>query len=142
MLSRSILPTNPRKNKGLRNELLVLADGFLEPLPRGEGRDGLGVDADFLAVERAASGARLALARQEGAEADHGDALALGDVGDDGVEHRVHRLARRALADVSRFRGDFDQFGLGHDAWHALLPPFRPSYPNRNRNSTRQRRAP
>src|SRR5258706_13632404 len=106
-----------------RNLQLVPVDGFLEALARGKGRDGLGVDADLLAVERAASGARLAPARQEGAEADHGDALALGDVGDDGVEHRVHRFACGRLADVARLRGDFDQVGFGHDVWHALALP-------------------
>src|ERR1041385_8645343 len=101
---------------------LVLGNSFLEPLPGGERRDGLGIDADFLAVERAAPRPRLALARQEGAESDHGPAFALGDVGHDRVEPRIDRLARRRLAGVAGFRGDLHQIGFRYDVWHALSP--------------------
>src|SRR5829696_4164405 len=52
-------------------------DSLLEALAGGKRRQSLRVDLDLFAVQRAASRARLALARQESAEADHGDALAL-----------------------------------------------------------------
>src|SRR5687768_11657650 len=94
---RGILLANAPKNKGLRPKLLVLVDRFLEPLAGSEGRDGLRVDLDLLAVHRAAARARLAGTRKEGAEADHGDALALRHVGDDRFEHRVDRFACRNL---------------------------------------------
>src|ERR1700675_4085988 len=82
----------PGKNKGMRKKPLILVDGFLEALPRGKSRQGFGGNPDLLAVGRAASGARLALARQESAESHHGDALSLGDVLDDRLEQRVHGL--------------------------------------------------
>src|SRR5205823_6025094 len=108
---QQILPSlpmlcNAQKNKGLRIAApagvdALLVDGFLEALPRGEGRDGLGGNLDLLAAGGAAPGPRLSLSRQEGAEADDGDALAARDVGDDRVEHRVDRLARRRFAEIA-----------------------------------------
>src|SRR4029077_19914174 len=86
---QSILPSPPRLGNALKNKVLhgtaesVLVDGLLEALAGGESRNGLGVDLDLLAVRRAAAGARLARARQESAEADHGDALTLGHVVDE-----------------------------------------------------------
>jgi hypothetical protein len=76
-------------------------------------------------TDRAAPGARLASARQEGAEAHHGDALALRHVAHDRVEHRIHRFACRYPADVSRFCRNLDQIGLGDHVWHALSPLLR-----------------
>src|SRR6478672_9769950 len=93
---RGILPSPQRLGNALQNKALpptanlVFSYGFLEALARGERRDGLGVDLYFLAVGRAAAAARLARARQESAEADHGDALALRHVVHDRLEHRVH----------------------------------------------------
>src|SRR5690349_561766 len=100
----------------------AVADGVLESLPGGKCGHSLGGDLDLLAVHRAAARARLALARQEGAEADHGDALALGDVVDDRIEDRVYRFAGRELADVAGARRGNDQIRLGYYGRHALSP--------------------
>src|SRR5688500_10420249 len=108
----------------LRSFPSVLVDRVPETLPCGERRDRLGVYLDLLAVDGAAPGARLAPARQEGAEADHGDALSLGDVGDDGVEHGVHRFARRRLAEVAGLCRSLDQVRFGYHVWHAISPFF------------------
>src|SRR6185369_9621132 len=96
--------------------------GVLEALPGRECGHGLGVDLDFLAVGRAAAGARLALARQEGAEPDHGDAVALGDAGDDRIEHRVDRFSRRGLAQIPCARRSMNKIRLRNDSWHARSP--------------------
>src|SRR5687768_18561404 len=125
--SRGILPSlpalcNARENNALRAQPLILVDRFLEALAGGERRDGLGGDLDLLAVHRAAPGARLARARQEGAEADQRDALAFRDVLDDLLEYRVHHFSCGRFADVSGLRRDLDQIGLGDHVWHALSP--------------------
>src|SRR5512147_2017220 len=85
------------------------------------------MDADFLAVGRAAARARLALARQERAEPDHGDAVALGHARHDRVEHGVDGLARGGLAQVSGARRGMNEIGLRHYGWHALSPSRRAS---------------
>src|SRR4051812_27018603 len=109
MLPDSAYPASawqsPEK-QGNAAKTLLLVDGLLEPLAGGESGQRLGVDLDLLAVLRTAAGARLALARQEGAEADHGDPLALRHVLDDCVEQRVHGFARRRLADIAGFGRD------------------------------------
>src|SRR5688500_13883001 len=104
----------------------LLADGLLEALAGGEGRDRLRGDIDLLAVHRTAPSPRLPGPRKQGAEADHGDALALRHVRDDGFEHRIHRFACCDLADVPRFCRNLDQIGLGHHVWHAFSPAFIP----------------
>src|SRR5437879_9998438 len=143
---------NAQKNKGLRvaapgRERSLLVDGFLEALPCGEGRDGLGGNLDLLTAGGAAPGPRLSLTRQEGAEADDGDALAARDVGDDRFEHRVDRVARRRFAEIAGLRRNLDQIRLGDHVWHvlSLFPPAvrqaseRASYPNRAPNTTHRR---
>src|SRR5947207_12923738 len=78
-------------------ENLGLVDGLLEALAGSERGQRLRRDADLFAVHGTSAGARLAPARQEGAEAHDRHALSLGDILDDGVEHRIHRLARGRL---------------------------------------------
>src|SRR5262245_13947603 len=99
---------NPReKTRNCRpNFDLLFVYGFLEALPGRERRECLRRDLDFLAVDRASAGARLALARQERAEADYGDPLSLRDVVHDGVEDRIDRLTRGCLAYIAGFGGD------------------------------------
>src|SRR6476661_9193743 len=94
--------------------------GLLETLSGGESRYRLRGDPDLLAGRRTAARTRLALAREEGAEADYGDALALGDVFHDRIEHRVDRLPCRRLADIAGFCRNLDQVLFGYHMWHAL----------------------
>src|SRR6185436_11914707 len=109
MSGLSIKPPIYEKTRGCgRNLQLVFADRFLEPLAGGESGNGLGRDLDLLTVHRAATGPRLALARQEGAEADQGDALAFRHVVHDRLEYRVHHFVGRDLADISGFSRDLD----------------------------------
>src|SRR6476469_9551853 len=114
-----------------------LIDGLLEPLAGGEGGQGLRVDLDLLAVERAAARARLALARQECPEAHHRDPLSLCHVLDDRVEHRVHRFSGCRFAEIARFGRDLHEIGLGDDMWHSLPPRLTcvASYPNHFRKT-------
>src|SRR2546429_7692785 len=65
-----------------RRKRSLLVDSFLEALPRGEGRDGLGGNLDLLAAGGAAPGPRLSFSRQKGAESGYRDALARPRVGD------------------------------------------------------------
>src|SRR5439155_47577 len=109
--------------KELGKEPLRLVDRLLEALASGESGERLRADPDLLAVDGTPAGARLALARQERAEADHGDALAFGDVLDDRIEHGVHRFARHGPAQVSRLRCDLDEIRLRDDVSHRLLSP-------------------
>src|SRR5438105_2343921 len=104
--------------------LRCFVDRLLEPLPGGECGQRLGADLDFLAVHRASAGARFALARQKCAEADHGDALALRDVLDDGVEHGVHRLACCRPAEISRLCRDLHEIRLRYYMSHLYSPAF------------------
>src|SRR5258706_4831248 len=83
----------PAKTRNWEENLLSLVDCFFEALSGGERRQGFRVDLDLFAVHRPAAGAGLALALQEGAEANAGDALAFRHIGDDRVELRVHRRA-------------------------------------------------
>src|SRR5690606_19228761 len=100
---------------GPAGRLLGSPNGFPEALPCGKRGQRLRRDLDLLAVGGASSLARLALARQEGAEADHGHALSLRDVLHDGVEERIDGLARRGLAHVAGLGGDLDKIGFGDD---------------------------
>src|SRR5205085_7560665 len=109
----AILPGNcgvwqsPLKNNELRIEPLGgLFDRFFEALAGREGRQRLRVDLDLFAVDRAAPGARLALAWQERAEADHRDALSPGDVLHDRVEDGVHCFACCCPAEIPRLCRD------------------------------------
>src|SRR5439155_15137997 len=108
-----------------RRKRSLLVDGFLEALPRGEGRDGLGRNLDLLAAGGAAPGPRLSFSRQKGAEADYGDALAASDVVDDRFEHRREAGARRRVAEIACTRRNLDQTRLVHHVWHvlSLFPP-------------------
>src|SRR5205085_8084381 len=57
-------------------------------------------------------------------EADHGDPLALRDVLDDGVEHRVHRLACCCPAEISRLCCDLHEIRLRYYMSHLYSPAF------------------
>src|SRR3972149_10084439 len=102
-------PSLTTRKNGLNGRPLAGADRVLEALSGGECRNGLGVDLDLLAVGRAAAGARLALARQEGPESDHGDAVALGDAGYDGIEHGVDRFTGCGLAQIPGARRSMNE---------------------------------
>src|SRR5688500_16791954 len=135
MLAREFCLAIPKKTRGWRTLLQPLGSvreklliyGLLESLARGECGNCFRGNLDLLAVRRTAPGPRLSCARQEGAEADHGDALAFRDVGHDRVEQRIHHFACRHLADVPRFCRNLDQIGLGDHVWHAFSPLQRAS---------------
>src|SRR5687768_2418946 len=125
MLARDFAWQSPKK-QGAAPRTLILVYRFAESLPRGESRNGLRVDLDLLAVDRAAPGTSLPGPRKKGAETHDGHTLALRDVTDYRVEQRIHHFVSRNLADVPRFCRNLDQIGLGHHVWHAFSPDFHP----------------
>src|SRR4030095_11584736 len=92
----------------------LLIYGLLETLACGEGRHRLRGDPDLLPRRGTAARARLALARQASAKADHGDALALRDVLHDRIEHRVHRVSCRRLAEITGLCRNLDEVLFGY----------------------------
>jgi hypothetical protein len=104
---------------------LAAVDAILEALPGGERRHGLRGNADFLAVEGAAAGARLALSRRERAETHHRHPVSLGHARHDRIEYRVHGLARARLAQVAGPRGRFDEISLGDGSHGFVISPSR-----------------
>src|SRR3954470_18254640 len=113
----------PAKTRCWEDNLLRFVDGFLETLAGRERGQRFGVDLDLFSVHRTAPGARLALAREESAEADHSDALAFRHVVDDRVEHGVYRFTRCCPAEIACLCCDLHEIGLRHHVWHSFLSP-------------------
>ena len=91
---------------GLLLGFFLRGDGGLEAGASLECRNGGGRDLEHFAGLRVLAGTGGAFAGLEGAEADQGDVVALGDLGGDDLDDGINGLAS----------GSFGDFGLGGQA--------------------------